>query len=51
MLENCLISIKSVINLGSDNRILSKDELGDRGPISGGGQCTENGTWWWNFAD
>ena len=25
--------------------IMTKDELGD---ISGGGQCTENGTWWWN---
>ena len=28
-----------------DNRVLSKDELGE---ISGGCQCTENGTWWWN---
>ena len=25
--------------------IMIKNELGD---ISGGGQCTENGTWWWN---
>ena len=25
--------------------IMTKDELGD---ISGGWQCTENGTWWWN---
>ena len=25
--------------------IMTKDELWD---ISGGGQCTENGTWWWN---
>ena len=24
---------------------MMKDELGD---ISGGGQCTANGTWWWN---
>ena len=24
---------------------MTKNELGD---ISGGGQCTENGTWWWN---
>ena len=24
---------------------MTKDELGD---ISGGGQCTENGTKWWN---
>ena len=25
--------------------IMTKDELGD---ISGGGQCTANGIWWWN---
>ena len=25
--------------------IMTKNELGD---ISGGGQCTKNGTWWWN---
>ena len=25
--------------------IMTNNELGD---ISGGGQCTENGTWWWN---
>ena len=24
---------------------MTNNELGD---ISGGGQCTENGTWWWN---
>ena len=24
---------------------MAKDELGD---MSGGGQCTENGTWWWD---
>ena len=24
---------------------MTKNELGD---ISGGGQCTENVTWWWN---
>ena len=26
-------------------KIMTKDELGD---ISGGGQCTGNGIWWWN---
>ena len=28
--------------------IMTKNELGDIDPLSGGGQCTENGTWWWN---